>query len=113
MCASELVFICISILLLPVFPNTTLHLDYEEEDQRVCPEYHTSTCWPIRAPPGDRQKTKAVLVWTLHQERLFLQDCSPGHARGRSTRGSQKQSWMDNVQEWISIQITLSSTQHT
>ncbi|KAH3843756.1 hypothetical protein DPMN_117287 [Dreissena polymorpha] len=32
-------------------------------------------------PPGDRSTTKVGLVYTRHQTRLSVQDCSPGHAR--------------------------------
>ncbi|KAH3839753.1 hypothetical protein DPMN_113187 [Dreissena polymorpha] len=66
-------------------PKTASHLLHEVHDQRVCPEHDFNTCLSTRAPTGDRQTTKSSLVWTLDQERLSVQDCSPLQARGRST----------------------------
>ena len=62
-------------------PKTAPRLLYGAQDQRVRPEHDCNTCWAERAPTGDRQTTKAGLVWTRHQAQLFVQDCSPGHTR--------------------------------
>ncbi|KAH3796639.1 hypothetical protein DPMN_150208 [Dreissena polymorpha] len=65
--------------------KTAPHLLHGAQAQRVCPEHDCNTCWLTRAHTGDRQTTKAGLVWTRHQARLSVQECSPGHIRGRST----------------------------
>ncbi|KAH3709076.1 hypothetical protein DPMN_068536 [Dreissena polymorpha] len=65
--------------------KTAPHLLYGAQDQRVRPQHYYNTCWSNKAPTGDRQTTRAGLVWARHQARLFVQDYYPGHARGRST----------------------------
>ncbi|KAH3777205.1 hypothetical protein DPMN_178643 [Dreissena polymorpha] len=83
-------------------PKTAPHLLYGAQDQRVRPEHDCNTCWSTIAPIGDRQTTKVGLIWTRHQTRLAVQDCSPWHARVRSTRrGREKKRWMDNVKEFV------------
>ncbi|KAH3833891.1 hypothetical protein DPMN_107207 [Dreissena polymorpha] len=66
-------------------PRTAPHLLYGAQDQRVRPEHDCNTCWSTKASNGDRQTTKAVLVWTRHQASLSVQDCSSGHTTGRLT----------------------------
>ncbi|KAH3741641.1 hypothetical protein DPMN_048366 [Dreissena polymorpha] len=44
--------------------------------QRVRPKHDTSTCWSTRIRPVDCQPTTSGLVWTRHQERLFVQEPS-------------------------------------
>ncbi|KAH3774324.1 hypothetical protein DPMN_175703 [Dreissena polymorpha] len=62
--------------------KTAPHVLYGAQDQEVCTEHD---CWSTRAPTGDHQMTKVRLALTRHQAQLPVQDCSPGHARGRST----------------------------
>ncbi|KAH3712925.1 hypothetical protein DPMN_072685 [Dreissena polymorpha] len=66
-------------------PKTAPHLLHGAQDQRVRTENDCNTCWSTRAPTGDRQTTKAGLVLKRQQARLSVQNCSPGHARRRST----------------------------
>ena len=70
---------------------------YGCETRTLHAEHDCNTCWSTRAPTGDRQTTKAGLVWTRHQTLLSVQDCSPGKIEGGRRRGRQKKSWMDNV----------------
>ncbi|KAH3789368.1 hypothetical protein DPMN_167546 [Dreissena polymorpha] len=49
-----------------------------------CPALDCNTCFPTRAPPCVRHTTKAGLVWTRHQARIYEQVCAPRHSRGRS-----------------------------
>ncbi|KAH3721086.1 hypothetical protein DPMN_064001 [Dreissena polymorpha] len=70
---------------------TAPHLLYGAQDQPVRSEHNCNTCWSTRDTTGDHQTTEVSLVWTRHQARLSVKDCSPGHARGRSTSRPQEE----------------------
>ncbi|KAH3735151.1 hypothetical protein DPMN_041612 [Dreissena polymorpha] len=58
--------------------------------KRASPEHLRINCWPTRAHPGDRQTTKADMDLTSHQAHLSVQDCAPGHYRGRQMKAGWK-----------------------
>ncbi|KAH3795103.1 hypothetical protein DPMN_148648 [Dreissena polymorpha] len=74
-----------------MFKTTAAQLLHRAQYKLVSPEHDSSTCKPTRTIPGDHQSTKAGLVWTSEQTRLYDDDCDPKVGREMSPSRTSKE----------------------